>query len=150
MPLAVTFGYTLDEPRVVNKSFSGTNVQMLPNNDVNVLSPEFIIEYNSSLADVNYAWIQEFKRYYFVKVAVLPNKRMRFNLVVDVLMSNSVKLLATEFTIIRTGDLPHPTYVNDPNFPLEPHRKNGWRKNFQFCPHTDGQYTGIHLVIHTL
>lgn len=79
-----------DDDLKVNKTL-GTAIATF--NDVeitdedNIHEPHFIITLNSTYLSVNYAYIEAWHRYYFVKINILDGNRMEFILTVDRLMS---------------------------------------------------------------
>lgn len=62
-----------------------SNVNLLNEDDIN--NPYFDITLNSSYLGVNYAYVSDWHRYYFVDITILSGNIMRFNLRVDRLMS---------------------------------------------------------------
>lgn len=160
MSLSVNFGITTDDPITVNKTFSARFTKELdPLDEVDEINPYFELQYDSSYFSnqINYAYVPTFKRYYFVKKALLPSNMMGLQLNVDVLKSNEEGIMNTSCIIRRTGALNNPTYVQDANLPIEQSRQNV--NVFPFdgtSPHgvknsTTGEYvTAAHLVIHTI
>lgn len=61
------------------------DVNLLNEDDIN--NPYFDITLNTSLLSVNYAYIADWHRYYFVDITILSGNIMRFTLRVDRLMS---------------------------------------------------------------
>lgn len=61
------------------------DVNLLNEDDIN--NPYFDITLNSSYLGVNYAYVSEWHRYYFVDITILSGNIMRFNLRIDRLMS---------------------------------------------------------------
>lgn len=78
-----------------------------------VLDPEFEIESDSDLSQVNYIWINEFHRYYYVtNITSVTNKLWRFTCHVDVLMTYKPQITAHEAVIARQEGL-YNLYLND-------------------------------------
>lgn len=149
--------YTItDDPIVVNKSIPETyiTVTLDPIGDIDELNPYFELEYSDSYDDINYAHISKFGRYYFVKKILLPKNRYGFQLTVDVLKSNETNILGLNTTIVRTGGIKKPTYVQDALLPIEPSRQYCRVYRFSSSPHAgyDGSqhHTYKHLVLHTI
>lgn len=83
--------------RVVDKtSFitfgSGINCDVY--HECNVMSPVFLLKYESSLVNCNYLYVQAWSRYYYVNNAtVAPGGRIYLSCNEDVLMSNKDEIL---------------------------------------------------------
>lgn len=78
-----------------------------------VLDPEFEIESANDLSQVNYIWINEFHRYYYVtNITSVTNRLWRFTCHVDVLMTYKPQIKAHEAVIARQEGL-YNLYLND-------------------------------------
>lgn len=157
MAFTLMLGTTTDDPIVVNKSYSfPTSITISPLDTVDVLSPYIIVNYSSSILGYNYAKIPDFNdRYYFVKPELLTSGRIGLIMTVDPLMSwydkgNGIGIKDITTTIIRTGGIDKPTYVEDGLLPIESKRRDIHVQYFQSSPHDIRGNTGIHLVIHTI
>ena len=117
MSVNVKFYITGDNPNVMNKSL--TQIASLDcdiKEPVNKESPEVYVSGN--LIGVNYAYIAEFGRYYFVYPTGEHAITTRLQLESDPLMSFSAGILASPAVVARNPwhfDL----YVPDPNLPVE-------------------------------
>lgn len=84
-----TFYRTSDDDLKVNKTLTSiaafTTIKLL--DEENIDEPAFVIALNENYLPINYAYIPKFNRYYFVKIDILNNNLMRFNMKVDRLMS---------------------------------------------------------------
>lgn len=108
---------TLDDPKTVNKTLTDElTVSGVARDPVNVTTPVIEVEAdNSSLAGYNYAYIEDYARYYFVDVT---NDSWKFNtltLSCDILTSSRAWLLARTATITRNERL-YQSYLTDPDF----------------------------------
>lgn len=78
-----------------------------------VLDPEFEIESANDLSQVNYIWITDFHRYYYVtNITSVTNRLWRFTCHVDVLMTYKPQIKAHEAVIARQEGL-YNLYLND-------------------------------------
>lgn len=79
-------------------SYSEYNLEIAYGND----NKDISYSYNISLLDVNYAYIDEFKRYYYINdKTFISNKIMRLSLNIDVLMSFKETILNQRGLIYR-------------------------------------------------
>lgn len=78
-----------------------------------VITAPFITVEIPGAFDYNYAYIADFGRYYFIsKPEILRDKLFRLELRVDVLMSNSTSILASNATVLYSQN-----YSNNSNIP---------------------------------
>lgn len=81
--------------------------------EVSVLEPSFEIESTENLANVNYAWIESLKRYYYItNIVAVTDKLWRFYCHVDVLMTYKPQILEHEAIIARQENQWN-LYLND-------------------------------------
>ena len=88
------FYYNKSDKRYLNKTievkFDGTNHNGI---DIQMLEPSSVIRPSIKVSSglvgqgVNYVWIQELQRYYYIKDWIMDNGYIRMDLEVDVLMS---------------------------------------------------------------
>lgn len=156
MAFDVDFYINTDDPATLNKTPTKQfTTPMSPIGEVNELSPYFEVQYSSNYDSINYAYISEFGRWYFVSKSLLPNNMYGLSLTVDVLKSNETEIGNLTAVITRTGGITKPTYSQDPLLPIEPSRKLLKTFNFSSSPHgiksgNNTYTTGVHLVIHTI
>lgn len=116
------------DPRKLNKSGSLTLVKSISDAVVktpteNVQTPILDISYFSGFDTVNYVYITDFDRYYFVSRAdVATGGRVILSLSVDVLMSFAAEIGALTALLTRTAK-GEPTYFDDKNYPLMPYKE---------------------------
>jgi hypothetical protein len=117
MSVNVKFYITGDNPNVMNKSLTQiASVDCDIKEPVNKESPEIYVSGN--LIGVNYAYIAEFGRYYFVYPTGEHAVTTRLQLESDPLMSFKAGILASPAVVARNPwhfDL----YVPDNNLPIE-------------------------------
>lgn len=148
----VKFGTTTDLPFVLNKDYTLSYPKVMkPRGEVDILNPIFIIAYDSDIISCNYAQIETWGKFYFVKSSIMIDGRMRVELTVDPLVSNLTDIKNITATIIRTGSINKPTNLTDSRLPIEPNKKEVSIKNFNGqTPHANGTVTAVHLLIHTI
>lgn len=151
----VNFGSTSDNPSVLNKTYTlSYSKNMTPRGEVDVLNPIFIIAYDKNIISCNYAQIETWGKFYFVKSSIMTDGRMRVELNVDYLTSNKTEIEKLNATIIRTGSLDKPTYIQDDSLPIEPSRSLLSVKEFGVTPHATHEHgvaiTAAQLIIHTI
>ena len=85
--------------------------------DISLLSPVLILNY-TDMSNINYCYISELKRYYYIKnYTYLTGKRIQLNLEIDVLMSYADEIKALKVNILRYSGI-RPTYISDGRIPL--------------------------------
>ena len=112
--MTVTFYSTRSDRRALHKQLSQVgSANCTVTDDCSIKNPELILQYNRAIVLANYAYIQEWSRYYFItNVDVMPGGRMRINLAVDVLYSNVDTLETLRVEVIRNENLVEP-YLPD-------------------------------------
>lgn len=98
----------------INKDLTGETVYSgTLKEETSVLDPEFEIESSSDLSQVNYVWINEFHRYYYVtNITSVTTNLWRFTCHVDVLMTYKPQIKAHDAVIGRQENL-YNLYLND-------------------------------------
>lgn len=123
--MTVTLYNCTDDPRVVNKTLtSGTSVTATPMESCSIYTPRLILAYNSTLVNVNYMYISDFGRYYFITdISVNPGGQIEITGSVDVLKSFSAGIKAAKATIVRSESIGAPTMIPDSKLPINPVKK---------------------------
>lgn len=111
------------ENRQVNKTDYITEVARLTGNlrqkNVSVIDPVITIQYSGEIINCNYAYIPEYKRYYFInEFSNIVNGIVDISLHVDVLMSFKDEFLENDGyvdTSLNYGNF----YINDTNTPVQ-------------------------------
>lgn len=105
------------DPKSVNKSLTGLlTINGIARDPADVLNP--VIEYEHSglsLAGYNYAYIEDYARWYFMEVKPESYNLATLNMHVDVLKTSAAWLKARNATITRNERL-YNAYLTDPNF----------------------------------
>jgi len=122
----VTLYNCTDDPRVVNKTLtSGVSVTATPMESCSIYTPRLILAYVSTLVDVNYMYISDFGRYYFITdISVNPGGQIEIMGSVDVLKSFSAGIKAAKATIVRSESIGAPTMIPDDRLPINPTKKD--------------------------
>lgn len=107
--------YRYDSPNnAINKTLTHETVYNgVLKEETSVLDPSFEISSSDDLSQVNYVWIDEFHRYYYVtNIVNITNVLWRFTCHVDVLMTYKPTILAHTAVIGRQQNL-YNLYLND-------------------------------------
>lgn len=92
--------------------------------DISILTPVLTFDYNTAFLLANYAKIEEYDRYYFIKNIITDTaKRVHLELSVDPLMSFASQIRQCTAQIIRLEDVGAPTEIPDNKLPVVPSRK---------------------------
>lgn len=107
----------LDDPKCVNKALtSELTVSGVSRDPVNITAPVIEVDVNNNtLAGYNYAYIEDYARYYFVDPTNDSWKLNTLNLRCDILTSSKAWLLARMATVTRNERL-YNAYLEDTNF----------------------------------
>ena len=108
---------TLSDPRAATKVLSSEiSINGVCREPVNIVNP--VIEFegdNTTVAGYNYAYIEDYGRYYFLTPQADSYSLNTLNLRSDVLMTAAAWLKARSATITRNEKL-YNSYINDPDF----------------------------------
>lgn len=134
--MKVTLIVNNSDRKKINKSLDIklANVAAKAKEPCNVLTPTIeldkatITQSGVSYAKINYLYIEEFGRYYFVdSVTIEPGGLLVFSASVDVLYTYRKQLLATQFEVIRSSSL-YSKYFVDTQLALQVMRYYDWVK----------------------
>lgn len=108
---------TLSDPKTVNKTLTDElTVSGISRDPVNIISPVIEVQAdNNALAGYNYAYIEDYARYYFVEPTNDSYNMNTITLHCDVLKTSLPWLLQRNATITRNERL-YNSYLNDPDF----------------------------------
>lgn len=129
-----------DDSRVINKTLGtaingNTPIQLYLRDDVNILTPEVSFPYSATYAGANYAYIPEWKRYYFITdMYVTPAGRLFLRLYVDVLKTYASGIMAAQVNVMRSESA-GVNQVHDSELPIAPD-KCGFLNTFLPSPFT--------------
>ena len=84
--------------------------------ETDIVNPEILIEFDGTLTDCNYMYIQALSRYYFItKITSVRNKLWRVTAHCDVLKTYSEGILGTEAVVARS-ESKYNLFLNDAMF----------------------------------
>lgn len=143
------------DPRRVNKNtgnwltvIGSAYAELAPTVDFDIIKPEFILNYSSSLLSANYAYSPTLGRYYFCQPVAATGGRIKLMCIVDVLTGTGIEDI--DVIIRRSGTPSAPTYVRDDLLPTAPD-KDFRVYNFPNCPHIDSSGNVVaRTLIHTI
>lgn len=113
---------TSSDENVVNKSYTtiATLSASQANEEISIDAPEVIINYNASYLACNYAKIDEFNRFYFVRSKrVINGNQLAFTLDSDVLMSFKSSIMGSQCIAGRSTSHPNMN-IPDPLVAFKP------------------------------
>ena len=129
MALTITLYTSTADPKTVDKTSGLTQlgistITATPTNDIDILAPVVLLNYNSTFLAANYAYISEFGRYYYVNdKTVKPGESMTLTMSVDPLMSFKSSILSAKACITRSESIGGPTEIPDNRLPVDPNKK---------------------------
>lgn len=126
MKLTLNLYNTVDDPRVVNKTVTAVaTVTADPTENMSILTPSFLIEYNSTYLTANYCYVELFGRYYYIRnISVVKGNRMLVECSVDVLKTYATALTDCECIATRSESIGAPSEIPDKNLPIDPNRED--------------------------
>ena len=148
--VALLYKNTSDN-RVISKNITLIKeVSIELKSNVDFISPTIFLQTFNGCEDVNYLYIEEFKRYYFVNnINHLTGGRISLNCSVDVLMSNKNDILSLSCIIDKQENISSnfsDKYIDDGSFVTECRTfnsiinfPNGFNDNAEFILITAGR-----------
>ena len=114
--IAVKLYKITDDERVVAKTLgTAKEYDCVMKDETQILTPEIRIQTSDNLSDYNYAYIERYGRYYYVKPSTTPNGFWRLTGRVDVLMSHKTELLKLTGKLKRS-ETTFNAYLNDSEY----------------------------------
>ena len=114
---------TEDERSVIKTPITVSTINVVLKTEVeNVLSPILEVTQINYFADVNYAYIPTFGRYYFVTPAVLYGGRCQYRLRVDPLTTYAAQILTLRAHMVR-AEQTGITEIPDNQLPISQNRR---------------------------
>lgn len=135
----------------IGKSLSGAiTLSGVLREESSILSPNFRIASNANIAQYNYAYIESFGRYYFIKgITVERTGVWSLDLDCDVLESFKTEILSLEATILRQEN-EYNLYFADPEYKIYPNQQvmtrsfpSGFSETGTFYLTASGGYSNI-------
>lgn len=116
---------TTDDTRTINKTTTTIkNIQALPTEPTNVLTPSLIVERDNIIMAANYMYIPDFMRYYYITgVTIIKGNRLIISGKVDVLKTYAAQLQNCDCIVTRSESIGTPSQIPDNNLPIDPNRE---------------------------
>lgn len=117
------------DPRVINKTYTFVaETTATPYGEITIIDPVLRIRRNNELGGINYIYIPEWLRYYFVNdIRLISGDIMEISCHIDVLNSFKSAILQSECICIRSERLGQDTFdnkrtmINDTQLPVYPY-----------------------------
>lgn len=116
--------------RVANKSnyltlLTGVGgLSCRPTEKINMISPEFVVDYNAAYLNCNYLYCSDFDRYYFVSNPRFDSGgRLVLPCQLDIRMTANLSIRGTSATVTRSESIGNPTQIPDKMLPVNPSKK---------------------------
>lgn len=126
--MTITFYNVTDPPKKLIKNITnvvGNARALAPTGQVNTLNPVVIVAWDSTngskIINANYAYIDTFKRYYYITTGIDTAGRIVVSGKVDYLMSYAKSIKKCPATIIR-AEQASINYVPDSKLPIDTNR----------------------------
>lgn len=151
MAFSATLYNNSDDPKVLSKTLSGGTPisSIVPTEACDILSPTFILNYNSAYTTCNYIVVgAPFNRSYFITdMKIDIGKKIVISCAVDVLETYKDSIKDCMACVTRNEGIGKPTYVPDNKLPIDPNQK--YLKSVLFEGGSlGGDYsTGKHLLV---
>ena len=127
MAFSATLYNCADDPKVLNKTLTGGYPvnSIVPTEACDILSPTFILNYNSNYTTCNYIVVgAPFNRSYFITdMKIDIGKKIEIDCSVDVLGTYKDQIKECVACVTRNEGIGKPTYVPDDKLPLDPNQK---------------------------
>lgn len=123
--MTLTLYSTTDDNRVVNKTLTavGSAVTVRPTERLDMMAPNFLIDYAAAALGANYCYCDTFDRYYYINdITLETGRRMILHCTIDVLKTYAAALADVEATVIRSASVGGPTPITDKKLPVDPHK----------------------------
>lgn len=124
MAFSATLYNNNDDPKVLNKTLSGGYPvsSIVPTEACDILSPTFILNYNSTYTTCNYIVVgAPFNRSYFITdIKIDIGKKIVISCAVDVLETYKDSIKDCMACVTRNEGIGKPTYVPDNKLPIDP------------------------------
>ena len=102
-----------------------TAADIEPTEGVDVLSPAFILGYDSPYISCNYLYCAELNRFYYItEMTIDTAQRIHVQCSVDVLQTYASSILNCMATVVRSESVGRPTMYTDSKLPVYPTKKN--------------------------
>lgn len=140
MSFSVNFYTSSADPRTLDKTSYltalGTAQTISSKHEIDILNPVFTINYDSTLLNANYCYIETFNRYYYCTISTDTAQKIIVKCTVDPLHTYHTAIKNVPVTVVRSESI-GPTYVIDNKLPIDPNNFATQGLNF-----TGIDYTG--------
>ena len=106
-----------------------------------ILNPVITVAYNAYHININYCYIPDFGRYYFIKDYIIDGDTVTLKLHVDVLYTYRAQILQSQCVAARSSSS-YSLGLNDEFIKAE----NGYRYNFSKFPYTFGGANSCYIL----
>lgn len=115
-----------------------------PTAQVNLINPEFEIDFSAAYINANYLYCRDFDRWYFIDNPRF-NTAGRYVLpcTLDIRMTARNAISACQATILRAESLGNPTKIPDNKLPINPNKK---KVTSIILPQTAGESIGTDIT----
>lgn len=122
--MTLTLYTTTDDNRVVNKELTTLGSATLrPTESLDLMTPRFVVDYNSTYYGANYCYCDTLGRYYYINdISLETGRRMVLHCSMDVLKTYASYLAGVKATVIRSQSVGSPTPIPDKKLPIDPNR----------------------------
>lgn len=116
---------TSDDTRILNKTLTAVkDITAIPVENVSILTPSFVVEYDADILTANYCYIETLNRYYYInEIMLLRGNRLQFKCAVDVLKTYATDITKCSAIITRSESVGTPTNIPDKSLPISPNKK---------------------------
>lgn len=116
---------TTDDTRKIDKTIATIkNINALPTEPTNILTPALIIERDNLVLSANYMYIPDFARYYYITgFTMIKGNRIIISGKVDVLKTYGTQLQNCNCIVTRSESIGTPSQIPDSNLPIDPNRE---------------------------
>ena len=91
------------------------NIEILTSNDM--IRPKIRVDSGILTKSVNYCWLKDTKRFYYLRKPIMENGYITFELECDVLMSHRMELMNTP-VMVKRNEFKYNAYINDDKMKL--------------------------------
>ena len=136
--MSITIYTNSSDKKVIGKTLTQISVNpyvLLEN--CSIITPQVKLKFNSAILSANYAYIEEFHRYYFIDdVTILSGAILQLNLSIDVLETYKTQIKALTCIVKRNTNVFN-KYLDDPYFQAQNKKQIQIKKieSSAFYPH---------------
>lgn len=145
MITAIAYTCTSD-PKYVTKQLTRiVNLSMQPITPVDILSPDFKVNFNQARYSINYIYVAAWGRYYYASIELLDGNSCILHCKVDPLMSYAAGIRSCSGVVVRSESIGKPTYIPDGKLPIAPGEVTMTSIRFEGSPFATGVQSMVPL-----